>query len=228
MFRMISIISFVATIVVIGMCCVVFPCCKECSWRPIEVLRRIIRVFTFLLLEQKLSLVGVLRKLVYLLAAICFVVLLFTGFYPRLVLGECISGYWLMLHATFAPVFAVCLAVLGVLWASKCRFDSNDWPWLQRIIERVTLVKRCREEGSCERSGAGQKPLGSALFAKIAFWMIMVLALPLIVSVVSSMFPLLGTHWQEVVLDIHRYTALAFAVAVIVHTYLMVRIKMNE
>lgn len=218
MFRMISIISFVATIVGIGVCCIAFPC-KECSRRPIEVLRRVIRVFTFLLLEQKLSLVGVLRKLVYLLAVICFVVLFVTGFYHRLVLGECISGYWLMLHATFAPVFAVCLAVLGVLWASTCRFDRSDWPWLQRIIDRVSLVKRCGEEGSCGASGTGQK---------ITFWLIMVLAVPLIVSVVSSMFPLLGTHWQEVVLDIHRYTALAFAVAVIIHTYLMIRVKMNE
>jgi cytochrome b subunit of formate dehydrogenase len=171
------------------------------------------------LLEQKLSLIAALRKLVYLLAAICFLVLLVTGFFPRLVLNKCISGYWLMLHATFAPVFAACLAVLGVLWASKSRFDGRDWPWLQKLIDRVTLVKRNRTQETGGSAGVGQK---------IAFWLIIVLAVPLILSVVSSMFPILGTYWQEFVLDVHRYTALAFAVVVIIHTYLLIRIKMNE
>jgi cytochrome b subunit of formate dehydrogenase len=172
-----------------------------------------------LFVEQRLSPMGVLRKLVYLLALLCFVVLAVTAFGPRLFLGKAISGYWLMVHATFAPVFAVCLAVLAVMWASHCRFAGSDWPWLQRLIRRVTLPKTPEEKSVCQCSKLGQK---------ITFWLIIVSALPLILSIVSSMFTLFGTHWQELLLDTHRYSALALALAVIVHTYLTIRVQMNK
>lgn len=168
--------------------------------------------------KKKLSPVGILRILVYLLALLCFVVLAVTGFYPTLVLGEHISGYLVMVHATFAPIFAVCLAVLAVMWASRCRFAYSDWPWFQRIIQRLTLVKSIDEETPSKSPGLGQK---------VAFWLIIFLALPLILSIVLSMFPLLGTHWQELLLGMHRYTALVFALVGIVHIYLVIRTKMQ-
>ncbi len=163
---------------------------------------------------KKRSIVGILRILVYLLALLCFVVLAVTGFYPTLVLGEHISGYLLMIHATFAPVFAVCLAVLAVMWASRCRLSYSDWPGFQRFVQRVTLVKSTANDTPHKSSGLGQK---------ITFWLIIFLALPLILSIILSMFPLFGTHWQELLLSTHRYTALVFAMVVIVHTYLVIR-----
>ncbi len=164
--------------------------------------------------KKKLSIVGVLRILVYLLALLCFVVLAVTGFYPTLVLGEHISGYLVMVHATFAPVFAVCLAVLAVMWAGRCRFAYSDWPWFQRIVQRVTLVKGTGNKTPYNSSGLGQK---------MTFWLIIFLALPLILSIILSMFTLFGTYWQELLLSTHRYTALVFALVVIVHTYLVIR-----
>jgi cytochrome b subunit of formate dehydrogenase len=163
---------------------------------------------------KKRSIVGILRILVYLLALLCFVVLAVTGFYPTLVLGEHISGYLVMIHATFAPVFAVCLAVLAVMWASRCRLSYSDWPGFQRFVQRVTLVKSSGNKTPHKSSGLGQK---------IAFWLIIFLALPLILSIILSMFPIFGTHWQELLLGTHRYTALVFAMVVIVHTYLVIR-----
>jgi cytochrome b subunit of formate dehydrogenase len=164
--------------------------------------------------STKKSIVGVLRILVYLLALLCFVVLAVTGFYPTLVLGEHISGYLLMIHATFAPIFAVCLAVLAVMWASRCRLSYSDWPGFQRFVQRVTLVKNTVNETLYNSIGLGQK---------ITFWLIIFLALPLILSIVLSMFPLFGTHWQELLLSTHRYTALVFAMVAIVHTYFIIR-----
>jgi len=215
MYQTISIVAFLVTIGALALNCIISPC-REC-WR--HPLRKLIQLFTMLFIEQKLSPAGVLRKLVYLLALLCFVVLAITGFYPTLVLGEHISGYLVMVHATFAPVFAICLAVLAVMWSRNSRFTGNDWPWFQRFVQRVTLVKSTGEEAPSESSGLGQK---------ISFWMIIFLALPLALSVVLSMFPIAGTHWQELLLGIHRYTALVFAIAVIVHIYLVVRCKANE
>jgi cytochrome b subunit of formate dehydrogenase len=163
---------------------------------------------------RKQSLVVILRMLVYLLALVCFVVLALTGFYPVLILGEHISGYLVMLHATFAPVFAICLAVLAVMWASNCRFTTGDWPWFERIVQRVTSVKSVDKAAQSKSSCLGQK---------ITFWLIIFLALPLALSIVLSMFPLFGTHWQELLLGLHRNTAYIFTVVVIVHTILLIR-----
>jgi len=218
MFRTLSIIGFVGTFVGIAVCCIASPC-KGCGWRPGQVLRRLVHLFTLLFVEQRLSLVGVLRKLVYLLALLCFVVLAVNGFFTAVVLGRSISGYWIMLQTTAGGVFAVCLAVLVVMWASHCRFTGSDWPWLQRLIRRVILAKTVSEKTGGARSNLGRK---------ITFWLIVVLALPLILSMVSSMFTLFGTYWQKLLLDTHRYSALALALAAIVHTYLMIRAQMRE
>jgi cytochrome b subunit of formate dehydrogenase len=188
-------------------------------WTAEEISRRLVYLLTLLFVEQKLNLVGTLRKLVYLLALLCFVVLAVTGFYPLLALDKHIFGYLVMIHATFAPVFAICLAVLAVTWVRNCRFTRGDWPWFERIVQRITLVNSPGDEATCKSSCLGQK---------IAFWLIISLALPLILSIVLSMFPLFGTHWQELLLSMHRYTALVFTLVAIVHTYLLIRIKMLE
>jgi len=219
MFRIVSIISFIVAFVGIGICCIVRPCCKECRWAPLAIIQRIIRIFTMLLLEQKLSPVGALRKLVSLLALLCFLILAITSFYPVLILGESIHGYWLMLHATFSPVFAICLAVLAVMYAGNHRFNKNDWPWLMHIVERVTLVKSSGEDAVAESAGLGQKT---------TFWLLAILTLPLILSIILSMFTFFGTDWQELLLDIHRWTALSFALVAIIHIYIIIRAKMQE
>ena len=164
--------------------------------------------------KQKASLVGILRMLVYVVALFCCVVLTITGFFPLLVLGEHISGFPVMIHATFAPVFAVCLAVLAVMWASRCRFTYADWPWFQRFVQRVTAAESAGEKTSGECSCLGQK---------IAFWLIVVLALPLILSMVLIMLSLFGTHGQELLLGMHRCTAAIFVLVAGAHTFLLIR-----
>jgi len=157
---------------------------------------------------------SVLRKLVYLVAMACGVVLAVTGFYPVCVLGEHISGYPMMLHATCAPVFAACMAALAVMWAGRCCFEDGDCPVTKRLVGWLTANKDSEEKG---------KRGGSDVKQKVFFWLLVVLALPLILSIVLSMFPLLGTHWQEVLLGVHRYVAGAFVVCGIVHAFLLVR-----
>jgi cytochrome b subunit of formate dehydrogenase len=155
-----------------------------------------------------------LRMLAYLLALVSFGVLVLTGFYPVLILGEHISGYLVMLHVTFGPVLTVCVAILAVMWAGNCRFTAGDWPWFERIVQRITSVKSVEKTAKSKSSGLGQK---------ITFWLIIFLTLPLALSIVISMFHLFGTHWQELLLALHRYIAYVFTVVVIVHTFLLIR-----
>ena len=222
MFRTISIISFAVTFIGITAHCTAFTYGKGQQWRPINVLKKLVHLFTLLFIERKLNLTKVVRKLVYLVLLIHFVILAVTGFYPRLVLGKQISGYWLMLHVTFAPVFTVCLAVLAVMWAHTFRFNSSDWTLLQhklqRVLQRIVGLKTDAEPlRGC--FCIGQKTL---------FWLIILLALPLILSIILGMFPLFDTNQQKLFLHAHRYTALVLVLVTVIHTYLVVRTQMKE
>ena len=66
------------------------------------------------------------------------------------------------------------------------------------------------------------------LLRKLCFWVILLLAFPVILSIVLSMFLLFGTYVQGFLLEVHRYSTLALALAAIIHTYLTIRCQMEE
>ncbi len=178
-----------------------------------------VHALSLLLIEQKSSLLGALKKVAYLVTAFCFLVLALTGFWPLLVRGQHISGYLMMIHATFAPVFALCLAIMAVTWAGGYRFAADDCAWLPRLLRRTTRLRVPAEE----------KPWRCALLLqKVTFWLILFLALPLILSIIVSMFHLLGTGWQHATLAIHRWTGLAFVIVAILFTYFAIRVRMTN
>jgi hypothetical protein len=165
-------------------------------------------------MEQKWSLVAALRKLFFLLAILCFIVLFITGFVPRVVFGMAISGWWLVIHATVAPIFAVCLVVLAILCADRNRLDKNYWPLLNRILDR--------------QPQSMATPKKHELKLRICFWGILMMSLPVILSAVVSMFPIFGTHGQEALLQIHRYSTLLLSLFAITYLYLAALIEMNR
>ena len=217
MFQTISSLAFLATLAGVVIHWFVSPVGAEA--RGGCIVRGMVQVLSLLLVEQRSSLLGALKKLCYLLAALSFVILAITGSYPLLIQGEHISGYLMMIHATFAPIFALCLAILALTWASHFRFAKDDCPCLQRLLRRVTRLRIPVPEGQCQWTSVGQKA---------AFWAVVALSLPLILSILLSMFHLFGTHWQELLLAIHRWTAVVFGIAVILLTYLTIRIRLAE
>jgi cytochrome b subunit of formate dehydrogenase len=187
---------------------------KDRVLRILDPLRLVVFFVTLLFVEQKWSLLGALRKLIFLLAILCFLILVVTGFVPRVVFGTVISGWWLMIHATAAPVFAACIAILAVLWADKNRLDKNYWPLLNRILSRSPKSEAIPEKHE--------------LKLRICFWVVLTMSLPVILSAVVSMFPLFGTHGQEVLLQIHRYSTLILSLFAIVYLYLAALTEMNR
>jgi hypothetical protein len=187
--------------------------------QPRSVTQGAVHAFSLLLIEQKSSLLGILKKLAYLVALVCFIVLAFTGFWPLLVHGEHITGYGMMVHATFAPVFALCLAILAVTWAGSCRFTGEDAPWVNGLLRRTTRLRVAAEDKPCR---------GAVLWYKMTFWVLVFLALPLILSIVISMFHILGTSWQYFAMAAHRWTGLVFVVVAVIHTYLAIRTRMGQ
>ncbi|MHC4216536.1 MAG: cytochrome b/b6 domain-containing protein [Planctomycetota bacterium] len=222
LFRIISIAGFAAAFGGIAAHCVYEFYSKGRQWEPVDVPRKIVFFITLLFIEQKLGLLGTIKKLVYLVTVPLFLITAITGFYPKLVLGETISGYWLMLHATFATAFAPCLAIVALLWVNSLRFDKGDRTLLEqiyyRVVRRITGLKI-----------TGEPLRGYFRFGqKSLFWLIVLLAQPLILSVALVMLPIFEAGKQNLFWDIHRYAALIFAMVAIIHTYLVVRIQMEE
>ncbi len=220
MFRAIAIAGFVITFVCIIIHYFIhrpkfdnlFGADRKRRW--LDWLRLLVYPFTLLFIEQKHGIIGVVRKLIFLLGLICFLILLITGFVPMLFFGEMISGYWLMLHATFAGVFIVCVTVLAVMWAHNCVFDKNYLPRLNRLLRRQP-----KSEATAEKF---------ELKLKISFWMIIFLTLPTALSIILSMFTFFGTYGQELLIELHRYCALVLALFIIVHIYLLIVTEMRK
>jgi cytochrome b subunit of formate dehydrogenase len=213
MFKTISIIAFVVLLVGLAIDHTVRyrrRAAKDQEYSclcPLGLVRKLVYLLTLLLLEQRLSLLGRLRKLIFLLAILCFLVLGVTGFYSALGPGTELGGYLLMIHVSAGGAFAACMALLTLMWANRCRFNTNDARPLLRIVGREPKHPEV----------VGEPELGR----KILFWLLAVLSLPLILSVVLSMFPLAGTDWQVLLADTHRWSALAFATAGIWYIYIL-------
>ena len=186
-----------------------FPCGSEKRFSVGTLIRKKVHLFTLLFLEQTLNWGGRLRKLAFLLGLLSFTVLLLTGFVPML-LGGRLEGYWLMLHATFAPVFIACVAAVVVTGAHQYRLLKKDSEHL------VDLCQHRKTNTACWLTDCSAA-------AKVGFWLLAALSLPVTLTMVLSMTPLFGTDWQEFLFHLHRWFALAFALAALVELYLLTR-----
>ena len=184
-----------------------------------DILRYPVFLFTLLFPERKHSFLGIVKKILYLLALLCGVILFVTGFYPRLVLDETIGGYFMMVHSTAAPIFAVCVAFLGLFWAHQNRFKWADWPWLRKFMSHFVDMSKENTESKQEIFCLG---------AKICFWAILSVAIVVILSIIASMFKLFGTEGQEILMVMHRYGGLLLVMFGILHFYLLILAKMKH
>ena len=153
-----------------------------------------------------------IKMIVYFIVLICVVLLAISGFVYPLLFGESPSGILLLVHVTIAPVFAVGVAVLALLWAHNHSFNKQDWQWIREKSNR----KNVNQESKINYSTA----------QKICFWLGLSLSLPVILSIVLSMFRYFGTYGQEYLFQIHRYGALVLIITVAFHSYFVI-IKRN-
>lgn len=186
-----------------------FPCGYKPRLSPDSLIRKIVHLFILLFPEQKLSLPGKIRKFAFLLGLLSFIVLLLTGFIP-LMSGSRLEGYWLIVHATFAPVFIGCTAVIALLGAGQYRFKQKDI-----TCEGIDGIRSCR-------------PTQSVIALKTGFWLLIILSLPVALTMVVSMFPWFGTEGQEFLYVAHRWSALGFSLIAWIELYILVRMGIRK
>jgi len=154
------------------------------------------------------SIVTWLARLASLVAVGSIAVLFLTGFGPA-ILGYRLSGYLLMIHVTFGPILAVSLAFLVLVRArTHVPVQANAAPLLALL-------------GLPAQGPLSPGDMG--LVAKLSFWGLAFVALPLTLSIVLSMFPLFGTEGQQWMAEIHRYCALVFFLCALVYGYTAIR-----
>ena len=144
MFRTVSIITFLVALGGIAGHGILFPCGPGSRWGIGDIIKKKVHIFTMLFLEQELSLLGRLKKLAYLLALLCFVILFLTGFAPRVIYDTELTGFLLMIHVTFAGVFIACVAFLTVTWAHQFRFGTSDFDCLKDVLSLRVREAACR------------------------------------------------------------------------------------
>lgn len=135
-----------------------------------------------------------------------FLILALTGLLPVIVLGMHLSGLLLVIHVTVAPLFAISLSALALLWAHRLRFDESDW--------QIALG-----------SGRWESPRKDALirFAlKVGFWIVLSLSLPLMLTVILGLFPLFGTDGEALLIRLHGYSALLLMMTALGELSLMI------
>lgn len=152
------------------------------------------------------SMLDNLRSIVYAVTAAFFLLLALTGFSPVLFLGDHLSGVLLIIHVTIAPLFALSLSALALLWAHRLRFDEGDWRFV------LGLGKR--------RSPGKEMLVGLAL--KVGFWLVLFISLPLMLTVILGLFPLFGTEGEALLIKGHGASALLLMLVALAEMYLTI------
>jgi hypothetical protein len=142
------------------------------------------------------------QRLLYAVTILSLLVLVFTGFWPA-VRGEPLRGWLLMIHNSAAPAFAIGLLVLAFLWAERRP---------ARLVESPVATGAPGATASATGFGRGQR---------FVFWAAALLATTLVLTMMFSMVQIFGTPGQELLFEIHRYSALAMVLVAMVHGYLV-------
>ena len=160
----------------------------------------------------------ILRYCLLPLLFICVAILACTGFFPAVLLGQPMAGYLLVLHFAAAPFFAFCVAALSLAWPYKHRFDGSDWSYLLSVFARdeVAESESAPDLRNPENTKAGNDKTeldAGSFYRKLFYWLLLLFSVPVILSVLASMYPLFGSIGQAFLLDLHRYSALALVLS---------------
>lgn len=140
---------------------------------------------------------GWFERLVYAAVVLSAGALAFTAFVSIVRAGH-MGGWMLWWHLGIAAVFVAALPLMTLAM-------GEDHLW------------RC----GCSTDGGEAMPRRFTCGAKMSFWVIVAGGLVTMGSMLANMLPLNGTEGQRLWIAVHRWSALAVVVAVVLHLYLV-------
>jgi cytochrome b subunit of formate dehydrogenase len=108
-----------------------------------------------------------------------------------LLIGGHMTRWMLILHMSVAPLFAIVLTALALLWAE------------QHSMEREAA-------GGAERFDAGEK---------FTFWLVVLAGLTTIATAMLLMMSWFGSDAQQTLLNVHRYGSLVLLILTVYQAY---------
>jgi cytochrome b subunit of formate dehydrogenase len=155
-----------------------------------------------------------LRKMLYLLTLVFFLLLVFSAYLQILINGGPLTGWFLIIHVTVAPLFAVSLMLTILLWIHKQRFEWQDWFTVRQIMQQkkfsVLQVNHLQ------------------FWNKLNFWIFTIASIPAMISIILQLYPVFDSDGMEYLRQVHRYSTLILFVVLIMHGYLLLWMNHNK
>jgi formate dehydrogenase subunit gamma len=191
MFRIIVLIGIAATVVAILGHLVVFGPRRVAGPKT----RRAVRRFS------------IWERLIHVVTVLGFLALATTGFLAVIGQRSPLHGWLWVIHVGAAPVFSFGLTLVVITWARDGLFAPCDWEWTKAFGGYLWGGKH----PPAERFNGGQK---------VYLWAVALLGLVSLVTGLGRAVPVLDAFGQELLYQVHRYSALLFVMAAIGHLYL--------
>ncbi|MGA2497222.1 MAG: hypothetical protein ABSH20_05750 [Tepidisphaeraceae bacterium] len=150
-----------------------------------------------------------IEKLLYAMILLGTVGLAITGLGSVIGKGEHVEGWALMLHCTVAPLFAIGLAGFALSAADRFMCPS---------LGGSCCSKECApEQGNASGKCCSEGTHPGCPMSVVFFWLALIAGAVVMFAAALPMLPLLGTHGQELLIKIHRYSGLAFVALLLPH-----------
>lgn len=146
------------------------------------------------------------ERFIHIVTVLGFLSLGVSGFFVALQ-GERLHHALWVFHVAMAFVFVSGLTALVITWAKDGRFAMHDWKWVFCAGGYLGFGKH----PPAGRFNAGQKGY---------LWAVGLLGVVCLVSGLGRAYPVFSPLGQEILYQVHRWGALAFVLAAIVHLYL--------
>ena len=147
------------------------------------------------------------ERFVHGVTLLSFLVLAATGLLAAIGYGGPLRGWLWLVHVAVAPVFALGVTAMTLVWGDLCLFESLDWEWAKSLGGYL---------GGDKKLPAGWLNGGQ----KAYLWAIAAIGLVAILSGLGRIFPVLNANGQTALYELHRYSTLFLVVATIAHLYL--------
>lgn len=118
-----------------------------------------------------------------------------------------LHGWLWIAHFLAVPFFVFGLIAVTASWAKDGMFESHDWDWIKKFGGYLWGDKHA----PAGRFNAGQKAY---------FWAVGLLGFACLISGLGRISPVFDVLGQEILYQVHRYTALLFVLAAVSHLYL--------
>lgn len=163
--------------------------------------------------SNTLNLIYTIKSTVLFLTLVLFVIMFLSSIIPYGILGAPITGIFLLIHVTAAPVFSIALAFTFLVFANKHKLIFADF----QIVKLKLKSNKIIFDNSLILS-----------LIKILFWMICLFSISLLLSIILTFFPIWGTEGQNLLLLIHSFSGLIITILVILFVTLKIIFKSNK